>query len=201
MEIVGLHILHTSPYLQALDCLTLCVAFSVSIFTGTFVSDTHSTVHSCEFFMWTVELYKLSMWCSQWLCTCTAQFAVYCCHCLSHGTITGDTVYSSIWDCMCVRGMQVVCTVRDMLMLEWVVLLLVDEIELRNYIAVLEFLLKSEASVAPCWLTDLDLCERCKWDQLISLILAQEGGSCPVTIVLQSPVCCLPLVLCLYGGL
>ena len=63
---------------------------------------------------------------------------------------------------MCVRGMQVVCTVRDMLMLEWVVLLLVDEVEPRNYIAVLEFLLKSEASVAPCWLTDLELCERCK---------------------------------------
>ena len=49
-----------------------------------------------------------------------------------------------------------------MLILEWVVLLLVDEVELRNYIAVLEFLLKSEASVAPCWLTDLELCERCK---------------------------------------
>ena len=64
----------------------------------------------------------------------------------------------AVYVCVCV----VVCSVRDVLMLEWVLLLLVDEVELRNYIGVLEFLLKSEASVAPCWLTDLELCERCK---------------------------------------
>lgn len=116
MTIYGDSRLAYSPYFSILtshwlsDC-TLCVAFSVSIFTGTFVSDTHSTVHSCEFSMWTVELYKLSMCCSQWLCTCTAQFAVYCCHCLSHGTITGGTVYSSTCVCVVCRlcALYVIC--------------------------------------------------------------------------------------------
>lgn len=73
-----------------------------------------------------------------------------------YGTVSVCVVVCSV--CVCV----VVCSVRDVLMLEWVLLLLVDEVELRNYIGVLEFLLKSEASVAPCWLTDLELCERCK---------------------------------------